>query len=101
MLATSQARIASLPSWLDILRLPRLTSPCREASQCSASIASSSFLPELFPFLQSHLAVSLSLSESALMDLFICVDKKGLTEKLSFLESTLTKNIEGGVVIVN
>jgi hypothetical protein len=35
------------------------------------------------------------------MDLFICVDKKGLTEKLSFLESTLTKNIERGVVIVN
>src|SRR5207244_13064425 len=37
--------------------------------------------------------------ESTLVDLLVSVENKGLTEKLSFLESTLTKNIgEGGVM---
>src|SRR2546427_11283329 len=35
------------------------------------------------------------------MDLLVSVENKRLTENLSYLESTLTKNIGGGGVMVN
>jgi hypothetical protein len=39
--------------------------------------------------------------ESTLVNLLVSAENKGLTDKLSFLESTLTKNIGGRGVIVD
>ena len=103
VLATSQPRPVSHPPGLRVRvrRLPRLIPFRQEASQRSTRVASASPLPGDSPLSLFHFPVSLSLLESTLVDLLVSVGNKGLTEKLSFLESTLTRNIGGGGVIVN
>ena len=101
VLATSQPRTVSFSPGFLVRRLPRLTPSCQEASHRSARFASTSLLIGNFPVSLLHFPVSLSLLESTLVHSLVSVENKELTEKLNFLESTLTKNLGGGVVIVN